>query len=335
MRPSQPESAAVKPLTFAVLRLLSDGEFHSGEEMAQQLKVSRASIWQAMRNLDEAGVDLFRVPGRGYRLREPWQWIDKDKIHAGLGDKSGFFDLEIADCLASTNSRLLEKAVQGAAHGSCVITEMQTSGRGRRGREWHANLGGSLTFSLLWRFNQGAGYLSGLSLAVGVALMRALNQAGVSDAGLKWPNDVLHQHRKLAGILIELQGDMLGPSAAVIGIGINLKLSGKVLNRIDQAVVDFYAIRGNVPERNLLLANILLHLADVLNEFDEGGFSSLRGEWLKYHVYHEKQVLLMLPDGSHHEGHLLDVADDGALLVRTAVGKQRFTSGEISLRTVT
>ena len=141
MRPSQPESTAVKPLTFAVLRMLSDGEFHSGEEMAQQLNVSRASIWQAMRNLDEAGVDLFRVPGRGYRLREPLHWIDRDKIHAGLGDKAEFFDLEIADCLASTNSRLLEKAVQGAPHGSCVVTEMQTAGRGRRGREWHANSG--------------------------------------------------------------------------------------------------------------------------------------------------------------------------------------------------
>jgi BirA family biotin operon repressor/biotin-[acetyl-CoA-carboxylase] ligase len=151
---------------------------------------------------------------------------------------------------------------------------------------------------------------------------------------LKWPNDVLHQHRKLAGILIELQGDMLGPSAAVIGIGINLKLSSKVLNRIDQAVVDLNAIDAKVPERNFLLANILLHLADVLNEFDKGGFPSLREEWLKHHAYHEKQVLLLLPDGSQHEGHLLDVADDGALLVRTAVGKQRFTSGEISLRTL-
>ena len=128
----------MKPLTFAVLRLLSDGEFHSGEEMAQQLHVSRASIWQGMRHLDEAGVDQFRVPGRGYRLREPLHWIDKDKIHAVLGDKAGLFDLEVADCLASTNSRLLEKAVQGAPQGSCVIAEMQTAGRGRRGREWCA-----------------------------------------------------------------------------------------------------------------------------------------------------------------------------------------------------
>lgn len=324
----------MKPLTFAILRLLADGEFHSGEEMARLLDVSRASVWQAMRFLDEAGVAAFRVPGRGYRLREPLQWIDQSRVMAALGDKAGIFELEVVESTGSTNSLLLQKAVQGAPHGSCVVTELQTAGRGRRGREWHANLGGSLTFSLLWRFNQGAGYLSGLSLAVGVALMRALEQSGVTGAGLKWPNDVLHQHRKLAGILIELQGDMLGPSAAVIGIGLNLKLTDKVLDRIDQAVVDIHSITGAVPERNLVLARLLTHLAGVLGEFEEGGFSRLRSEWRGHHVYHEKPVRLMMPDGSQHDGRLLDVAEDGALLVDTAAGRKRFTSGEISLRGV-
>jgi BirA family biotin operon repressor/biotin-[acetyl-CoA-carboxylase] ligase len=322
----------MKPLTFSILRLLADGEFHSGEEMARLLGVSRASIWQAMRFLDQAGVAVFRVPGRGYRLREPLQWVAPAQVMAALGDRAGMFELEVVDSVASTNSLLLQKAALGAPHGSCVVTEMQTAGRGRRGREWHANLGGSLTFSLLWRFNQGAGFLSGLSLAVGVALMRALEQSGVAGAGLKWPNDVLYRHHKLAGILIELQGDMLGPSAAVIGIGLNLKLSEKVQNRIDQAVVDVYSITGMMPQRNLILANLLSHLADVLVEFEEGGFSRLRGEWLGHHAYHEKTVRLMMPDGSQHEGRLLDVAEDGALLVDTGAGKKRFTAGEISLR---
>lgn len=322
----------MKPLTFAVLRLLANGEFHSGEEMARQLDVSRASVWQAMRKLDEAGVEVFRVPGRGYRLREPLQWIDEESVLTALGDKARLFALEVVDSVASTNSLLLQKAALGAPHGSCVVTEMQTAGRGRRGREWHANLGGSLTFSLLWRFNQGAGFLSGLSLAVGVALMRALNDSGVEGAGLKWPNDVLHQQRKLAGILIELQGDMHGPSAAVIGIGLNLRLSQQVLNWIDQAVVDVHSILGRMPERNLFLAHTLSHLADVLKEFEDEGFSCLRQEWRAHHLYHDKPVRLILPDGSQHDGHLLDIAEDGALLVHTAAGKKRFTSGEISLR---
>ncbi len=322
----------MKPLTFAILRLLSDGEFHSGEGMARQLDVSRASIWQAMRFLEEAGVSVFRVPGRGYRLRESLQWIEHEKILAALGEKAELFELDLVDSIASTNTLLLQKAAQGAAHGSCVVTEMQTAGRGRRGREWHANLGGSLTFSLLWRFNQGAGFLSGLSLAVGVALMRGLRHAGVSGAGLKWPNDVLYQNRKLAGILIEVQGDMLGPSAAVIGIGLNLKLSEQALDRIDQAVVDVHSINGKMPDRNVLLAQLLLHLADVLKEFEDEGFSRLRMEWLGHHAYHEKPVRLILPDGSQHDGNFLDLAEDGALLVDTAAGRKRFTSGEISLR---
>lgn len=322
----------MKPLTFAVLRLLADGEFHSGEEMARLLGVSRASVWQAMRHLDEAGVEVFRVPGRGYRLREPLQWLDRSSVLGALAEKAALFDLEVVDSLASTNSHLLQRASQGAPHGSCVATEMQTSGRGRRGREWHASLGGSLTFSLLWRFNQGAGFLSGLSLAVGVALMRTLEQSGVNGAGLKWPNDILHRQRKLAGILIELQGDMHGPTSAVIGIGLNLRLSEKVLGRIDQGVVDVQSIVGEAPDRNLMLAQLLSNLADVLAEFGDEGFSRLRLEWLKHHVYQDKPVRLILPDGSQHEGHLLDVAEDGALLVQTAVGRKRFTSGEISLR---
>lgn len=322
----------MKPLTFSILRLLADGEFHSGEAMATRLGVSRASIWQALRSLDEVGVEVFRVPGRGYRLREPVEWIDRERVSTALGDRAGQFEVEVLDSVASTNSLLLQKAALGAPQGACLIAEMQTAGRGRRGREWHTNLGGSLTFSLLWRFNQGAGFLSGLSLAVGVALMRALDQSGISGAHLKWPNDILYQYRKLAGILIELQGDMLGPSAAVIGIGLNLKLSGTMLDRIDQAVVDVHTIIGKVPQRNLILANLLSNLADVLGEFEEGGFACLRDEWLERHAYHEKAVRLIMPDGARHDGYLLGVAEDGALLVETAAGKKRYTSGEISLR---
>lgn len=322
----------MKPLTFAVLRLLAGGEFRSGEAIARELGVSRASVSNALRDPDLAGIGLYKVRGRGYCMPEAVQWLDQSAIRSALGVRAGQFEVEVVDRVESTNSLLLRKAALGAAHGSCVVAEVQTAGRGRRGRQWRGTLGGSLTFSLLWRFSQGAGFLSGLSLAVGVAVMRALEDAGIHGAALKWPNDVLHQYRKLAGILIELQGDMLGPSAAVIGIGLNLRLSHQSVEQIDQAVVDVHTLLGVMPDRNRLLAQLLGHLADVLQQFEGEGFSSLRQEWQARHAYHRRPVRLLLPDGGQEEGLVLDVADDGALLVETRKGLRRFTSGELSLR---
>ena len=222
-----------------------------------------------------------------------------------------------------------------APHGSCLAAELQRHGRGRRGRIWHASLGGALTFSVLWRFNQGAGYLSGLSLAVGVALMRALIGSNIADVALKWPNDVLHNYRKLAGVLIELQGEALGPSTVIIGIGLNLRLPDRVKEQIDQAVVDIDAISTVIPDRNRLFAQILSQLADVLQQFEAGGFAALREEWLRYHVYQDKPVSIALPNGTRQLGQVVGVSEDGALLVRTANGIQQYASGEISLRGAT
>lgn len=315
-----------------MLRQLSSDAFRSGEEIARELDISRASVWQALQDVDRHGIKLFRLPGRGYRLAEPLHWLDVEVIQAALGDKASLIDLEVVETAVSSNSILMHKAALGAEHGSCLAVELQTGGRGRRGRAWHASLGGSLTFSLLWRFNQGASYLSGLSLAVGVALMRALHQAGISSARLKWPNDVLHENRKLAGILIELQGDMLGPSAAVIGIGLNVKLSDQARENIDQAAIDLASLAADLPSRNQLLALILDHLSDVLQQFETQGFVALREEWSRHHAYHQQPVRMLMPDGSTHHGIVSGVADDGALLVRDQDGERRFTSGEVSMR---
>jgi len=315
-----------------VLRQLSSNAFRSGEEIAQQLNISRASVWQALRGMDRHGIKLFRLPGRGYRLAEPLHWLDAEAVRAALGDKASLIDVEVVETALSSNSILMQKAALGAKHGSCLAVELQTGGRGRRGRTWHATLGGSLTFSLLWRFTRGASCLSGLSLAVGVALMRALHHAGVSTARLKWPNDVLHENRKLAGILIELQGDMLGPSAAVIGIGLNLKLSEQARTNIDQPATDLAALASNLPSRSQLLALILYHLSDVLQQFEAQGFVALREEWTRHHAYHRQPVRILMPDGSTHHGTVSGVTGDGALLVCDQDGEHRFTAGEVSMR---
>ena len=319
-------------LTFPILRLLADGQFQSGEAIARHFGVTRATVWNALQDAESLGVRLFSVRGKGYRLPEPVRFIEAGRVQEALGEQGAAISLEIHDQLASTNTHLMQQAAAGAAHGVCVVTELQTQGRGRRGRVWQAGLGNSLTFSVLWRFDCGAGALSGLSLAVGVALMRALQELGVQDAGLKWPNDVLHDNRKLAGILIELQGDMDGPSAAVIGIGLNLRLPETLRKSIDQAAIDLHSIAPQPVDTSVGLGTVLRHLAAVLDQFEREGFESLRAEWMAQHAHENRPVRLLMPDGREIEGVAGGIAADGALLVNTPAGLQRFVAGEVSLR---
>lgn len=321
-----------KPLTFALLRLLADGEFHSGEVLARQCGVTRATVSNALQDAGKFGLTLYSVRGRGYRLARPLQWLDAEQIRAALGEMQDGLRIEILDHAPSSNALLLRRAAQGEPSATVLAVEYQTAGRGRLGRTWHAGLGDALTFSLLWRFGSGLAALSGLSLAVGVAMMRALAELGVQGAGLKWPNDVLLNDGKLAGILIEAQGDMLGPSAVVIGIGLNLAVPEALRDRIDQAVSDL-AVQGKAPpERNLVLAVLLKHLLSVLRGFAESGFAPLRAEWESRHVFQQRPVVLWLPDGSQVAGTVLGVTEGGALRLETAQGTQTFNAGEVSLR---
>lgn len=318
-------------LTFPILKLLSDGKFHSGEAIARHFKVSRATVWNALQHAEQLGVEVFSVRGRGYKLPQAVTLLNEQAILSAVGDQSTWLKLEVHDHLPSTNSYLMQN-VSTQKHATCVVANLQTSGRGRRGRSWQAGLGTSLTFSLLWRFQCGASALSGLSLAVGVALMRSLHQFGITNSQLKWPNDVLVNHEKLAGILIELQGDMEGPSTAVIGMGINLNLPASLKQQIDQPVTDLASAFTQTVDPNHLLGVLLKHMADVLLAFEQSGFSALRDEWTQHHAYHNQAVRMLMPDGREAQGVVQGIAEDGSLLVTTTDGLQRFISGEISLR---
>lgn len=318
-------------LTFPILRLLADGNFHSGEDIARHFNVSRTSVWNALQHAEELGVEVFSVQGRGYKLPQPVALLDEQSILNTLGEQAASLHLEVHDHLSSTNSYLMQN-INVAKHATCVATNLQTNGRGRRGRSWHAGLGASLTFSLLWRFQCGASALSGLSLAVGITLMRSLHELGITSSQLKWPNDVLINREKLAGILIELQGDMEGPSTAVIGMGINLNLPANLKLQIDQPVTDLASTVNTEICPNHLLGVLLKHLSDVLVVFEKNGFAALRDEWTQHHAYHEQNVRMLMPDGREIHGVVQGITEDGSLLVTTTEGVQRFISGEISLR---
>ena len=322
-------------LLFKIIDVLADGKFHSGEILANQFKVSRVSIWNAISEAEQFGIEIHSVRGKGYKLTHAVELLDESSIKRAIGEQANFFNIEVMDIITSTNSVMMQRASEGLPHASCIATNIQTAGKGRRGRKWISELGENLTFSFLWRFNQGAAMLSGLSLVVGIALIRTFKQLGINQALLKWPNDVLIFHekayKKLAGILIELQGDMDGQSFAVIGIGINLNISKKQIRKIDQPAIDLQTITQESMNPNNLIALIIKELARVLSEFELNGFSSLKEEWVMSHAFHEKVISLTKGDGQNVIGKVIDISDEGSLILQTNQGQQNFSSGEVVL----
>lgn len=316
--------------SFAVLRLLTEERFRSGAEIGAALGLSRSMVWRAVRELEAHAVKVFKVRGRGYRLRSRFDALDAGAIARDFGRRHADLRIELLDECDSTNARLAARAAAGAPSGTALACELQRAGRGRRGRSWYSGLGTSLTFSLLWRFERGAGALGGLSLAVGVACIRAFRALGLDDVALKWPNDLVRGDGKLGGILIELTGDALGPTVAVIGIGVNVRIPEGARRAIGQPVADLSGARA--PSRNALLGELLAALAAALPVFARQGFGPFRGEWLRHHAYHGRRVRLIVPPRRTVEGVATDIADDGALVVATRSGVERFHSAEVSLR---
>lgn len=254
--------------------------------------------------------------------------IDPTTLNSLLKTARGRFDVDSVDSCDSTNSVLMQRAANGAPSGTVLVADQQSAGRGRRGRAWLSTPESGLTFSLLWRFSRPMPELTGLSLAIGVAVANALEHLGATDIGLKWPNDVLYRNAKLAGILVELATERRG-ALAVIGIGLNLQ---KPAGDLPHPVCGLTDILEEVPERHQLLAEMLISLAPVLDLFDAEGFAALQTRWQQHHAWQNQEVCLLGETGIEASGICLGADDKGALLLETAHETRRFLSGEISLR---
>jgi BirA family biotin operon repressor/biotin-[acetyl-CoA-carboxylase] ligase len=324
-----------------LLRELADGAFHSGEDLAAKVGLTRARVSQVLKEAEASGLALERIKGRGYRLLEAPGFLDADAIRQRLAELAAArpavapIAIEVVDQIESTSNELTRRSQRRDIHGMLLAAEWQTAGRGRRGRSWTAVAGGSLTFSLGWRFEQGAGFLAGLSLAVGVAVVRALEAEGFRDVALKWPNDLVHRHHKLGGILIDLNGDALGPSVVVIGVGINVRLPASVRAEIPVPATDLTSVatRRMLPvDRNRVLARLVDELSATLAQYATEGFAPFAAEWQHRHAYQGKMVKLLLPDGATVTGKVAGVDASGALVLADGPRRARFLSGEISLR---
>ena len=317
---------------FSLLRILADGRFHSGERLGRVLGLSRAGIWNLIRRVEALGLRVFKVRGRGYRLAEALDLFESPELAARSKKVAPELCVEVLDQCPSTNTVLAQRAAAGAPHGTVLVCEHQSAGRGRRGNSWISEVGGSLAFSILWRFPRGAGALGGLSLAVAVGAAKALERLGTEGVEVKWPNDLYCAGRKLGGILIESSGDILGPSTVIVGVGINVRLGARTRKRIGGPATDIASHSEAAPSRTAVFVESLESIAGVLARFSREGFAPFRHEWLQRHAWQGRRVALLQAGRRVAEGKVVGVAEDGALMLASVEGIRRFHSGELSLR---
>lgn len=313
----------------ALLRLLADGGFHSGEALGEALGVSRAGVWKHVEALEKLGLDVFRVRGKGYRLGRPLELLDARRIAAGSNFR--IERLQVFDSIDSTNAELMRANDAPGTVAAC-FAEHQDAGRGRRGRAWVSPFGSNLYFSLSWPFEQLPPDFAALSLAMGVGARRALNLLGVEGVGLKWPNDIYLGGRKLGGILLEMRGEPPGACRVVAGIGINVAMPERGGEQIDQAWTDL-ARAGYSLSRNRLAATLLDEWCRVLSEFADHGFSAFVTEWREADILAGHAVTVHDRD-TEWQGEALGVTTDGALEIDVAGERRRVVVGDVTLRKV-
>ena len=317
---------------FELLARLSDGKPHSGTELAAASGVTRAAIWERVKRLQALGVELFAVPGKGYQLASPFDFLDSDDIRARLAPAAAqaLREVTVSSVTDSTNQRLLEACQQGNIHGHAWLAEFQTAGRGRRGDRWLAPPGAAVCLSLGWCFDAPPRDLGALSLVVGIGVVRGLQALGAHGVGLKWPNDLLFDRRKLAGILIEMRSEVGGPCNVVIGIGVNVALGEAVKANIDQPAASLGEACKQVPSRNAIAAAVLSSLVDTLGIFAQRGFEAFVPVWRVLDALAGRAVQLTLP-GREVQGTARGVDSNGLLLIEHNGQQEAFLAGHVRL----
>ena len=315
-----------------MLVFLASGRVMTGPELASELGISRAAVWKQIETWRRAGLDIDSGP-RGYRLARPLEPLDVGQIRAALPDSARrrLGALENHWRLDSTSSELARR-VADLPDLSFVFADWQQAGRGRRGRQWLSPPAVNLQFSCLKRFAGGYAGLAGLSLAAGVAAVHALEDHGVPDVALKWPNDLVHGDAKLGGILVELGGEFMGPCHAIIGIGINVHLPEGVRAALDRPCTDLSRLCGGAaPSRNGLATALVARLVDALEVFDASGFAAFAQDWTKRDALAERRIRV---EGAHgtFDGIAAGVDARGALRVRTPEGTRVVDSAEVTVR---
>lgn len=326
------------PLVAKVFAQLADGEFHSGEELAGALGVSRGAVWKAVESLRDLGATLHAVRNRGYRLRSGSDALDSDRIMNLMIPpvRTHVRSVDVAWTVDSTNSVLLARPNPPFGECEVMLAEYQTAGRGRRGRAWLAPPGGSICLSLGWVFREVSKDLGALGLVIGVCALRALRDSGLENVRIKWPNDLMVEDKKLGGILIELRAESAGPAYVVIGIGINVSLGANLLEAIGQAgasPIDLATAGMTSISRNAVAAALITQFVRGLLVFEKEGLRPFAEEWRDTDALRGRQIDVHTQEGIVR-GLARGIDLHGALVVETPKGVRRFISADVTVRAV-
>jgi BirA family biotin operon repressor/biotin-[acetyl-CoA-carboxylase] ligase len=324
----------VSDLHGIILEILQDGELHTKKSFGMGLAISSDQIDEVLHELQASGLVLISPEGLGYRLSDSVELLSRTAIFDYLSsvDPRPSCRLKILSVVDSTNRYAREQAANHASSGLVVLAEKQTAGRGRRGKVWVSPLASNIYMSVVWDFSGAGDTLKGLSLAIGVAVRRALLKLGVADIKLKWPNDIFVNGKKLGGILLEMIGDPSAECSVIVGIGINVLMSESSAEEIDQDWTDLQKASSVTISRNELVACLITETFEVLGNFQRTGFSVYRAEWQAADLL-KNQSGTISKDRESVSGIVLGVDNSGSLRMQLSNGEeQRFIGGELSLR---
>jgi BirA family biotin operon repressor/biotin-[acetyl-CoA-carboxylase] ligase len=321
-----------------LLALLADGEFHSGEDLAQRLSISRGGVWKLVRSLRALGIEVESLPRQGYRLPQSVDLLNRTAVLASVTDdmRPLIERLDVLLSVDSTNLYLAQLHDVAVGRMQVCLAELQHKGRGRRGRSWVAPFGGGLCISFSWRFLEAPPSFSALGLAVATAIVDALRRFGATEVGVKWPNDLLWRNRKLAGVLIEMRGESAGPAHVVIGVGINVSMPASARAAVAAAqgldISDLTEVlERRTPMRNHLAGVLIEEMVRMLHVFSNSGFAPFVDQWRALDVLADSKVKVTSATETVF-GTARGVESDGTLLVEVDGRTRRFSSGDVSLR---
>lgn len=312
-----------------LLLLLSDSQFHSGEELGEALGITRAAIWKKLKKLESIGFSVHSVKGRGYRLPQSIELISEEALlQAGLPN-----NIHTTVCFEtdSTNAELKRALSCSMAMPQLVIAERQMTGKGRRGREWQGGVARNVMLSFGWRFEAGTGAIEGLSLGVGVAVSRTLKQFGIQNIGLKWPNDVQVNNQKICGILLEMVADA-DCCDVIIGIGLNVSMVAQDMENVDQPWTDMASLLGKTPSRNAIVATLVQELVLLCEHFDQmKGLQAYAQEWRQHDVL-DGHLVRVITGSNEQTGYARGIDPKGALIFDDGENIRHLYGGEVSIR---